>query len=67
MIDSSGGNGYMNNHTLSQKDWYSNHTDVISVNGFINSHTISQCNYSDTFKYVGDDVENDDLLVDMVL
>ena len=47
-----GGNSSMNNHTLSQKYWYSNNGDVSSGNGYINSHTLSKCNYSSTFKYM---------------
>ena len=42
--DVSDGNGSMNSQKLSQHDWDSNNSDVISINGFINSHTILKCN-----------------------
>ena len=57
----SGDDSSMNNHTLSQKYWYSNNGDVSSVNGYINIHTLSKCNYSSTFKYMDGYFENGDV------
>ena len=42
MGDISGGNFYMNNHTLSQQYFDSNNGDVSNGNGFIKS-TLSPC------------------------
>ena len=60
MGDVIGGNGYMNNHTISKQDWYYKNGDIISGNGFTNSHTLSQCNDSINFKdmYVGVEVDD---------
>ena len=58
--DVSDGNGSMNSQKLSQHDWDSNNSDVISINGFINSHTILQCNDWSNFKDMDGDVENGD-------
>ena len=46
MGDMSGGNAFMNIHTLYQHDWDLNNGDVSIGNGFINIHTIYQCNNS---------------------
>ena len=43
MIEMSGGNFYINNHTLSQHDCDSNDGDVINIYDFINIHIIYQC------------------------
>ena len=50
MGDVSGGNVYMNNHTLSQQSCDNRNSDVSSGNNFINSHTLSQCDYSSAIK-----------------
>ena len=52
----SGGNFPMNNHTLSQRECYSNSGDIISENGFIDIHTLSQCDISGTFNVMDHDV-----------
>ena len=43
MVDMSGGDYYMNNHTLSRQDCDSNNGDVSSGNGFINNNIFSKC------------------------
>ena len=58
MSDVSGGNGYMNNHTLSQQDLDPRNDDVSCGNVFINSHTISQCNESISFDDMNGYVQN---------
>ena len=58
MVDVSGGNSYMNRHTLSQQDSYFNNGNVSCGNVFIHRHTLSQYNYSRIFKEMGGDVEN---------
>ena len=55
----SGGNCYMNYHTLSQHDCDSNNGDVSIVYVFY-IHTLSQCEYSTDFKDIGGDVEKGD-------
>ena len=57
MGDMSGGNYYLNNHTLSQQYCDSNNGDMSSGYGFLNRHTLSQCEDSSTFKNIDDDVE----------
>ena len=61
MGDMSGGNFYMNNHTLYQQDLDYINGDVSSGNGFINIHTISQCDDSSTFKDMDGDSEKRDI------
>ena len=57
----SGGNCYINNHTLYHQEFDFNNGDVSSVNCCINSHTLSQCGVSITFKDICGNVKNDDL------
>ena len=61
MIEVSGGNCYMNNHTLSQHYFYYNNGDVSSGYAFINRHTLYQCDDSSTFKDMDGGVENFDV------
>ena len=60
MGDMSGGNFYLNNHTLSQQYCDFNNGDVCSEYGIVNSHTFSQCQDSILFKNIEDDVKNVD-------
>ena len=52
MSDVSGGNGSMNNHTHSQRDWDYNNGDVSIRNGLLINHTLSQFHDLNTFKYM---------------
>ena len=61
MGDVSGGNCYMNNHTLCQQYFDSNNGDASNGNGFINIHTLSQCDDSSTFQDTDVDIEKDDI------
>ena len=61
MVDVSGGNCYMENHTLSQQERGSNTGDMSSRNGFINRHTLSKCDDLGTFKEMVGNVENGDV------
>ena len=61
MIEVSGGNCYMNNHTLFQHYLYYNNGDVSSGYAFINRHTLYQCDDSSTFKDMDGGVENFDV------
>ena len=62
MVDVSGGGSSIKNHNISQQYWNFNNGDVSSVNVFINSHILSQFNYLSTFKQMGRDIENVDLI-----
>ena len=61
MDDVSGGNCYMNNHILYQKDCDINNGDMSSGNCFINSHTIFQCVDLSTIKEMYGDVKKGDV------